>query len=220
MEMVRAVRLPMSTSAPLLPLSPERDNCGNRAAPQTPSHHQHQQRHLDGDGLGQGGGDDEGDEENKPFGQELPSKTQIAMLSDPSKASEPDFSTPPLSTFRSHSHSQSLSHSHSRNGSTGDVQGIVARFNKLDIRDSRREELATRRAEMARDLAEEETRRVREDARRNRDELEAVLAKAREEGRKLKKEVEDGRERERRHVKRLDVIMVRAYVYAVLYSKD
>lgn len=75
-----------------------------------------------------------------------------------------------------------------------DVQGMVARFNALDIKDhqelGRRQEAAVKRAQMGREQAEEECRR------------------AKEEMRALRRDVEEGRERERRVAKRVESVMV------------
>lgn len=82
----------------------------------------------------------------------------------------------------------------SRNKDLSDVQGMVARFNALDIKDHaelrKKEQAALRRAQMGREEAEAEAKRWREECRG------------------LKREGEEGRERERRVVRRLDVVMV------------
>jgi hypothetical protein len=79
-----------------------------------------------------------------------------------------------------------------------DVQGLVKRFEHLDVRDrdaesverKRRHEAELRRAQIAREEAESDVRRLREEVRR------------------LKKEGDDSRDRERRVAKRLEVVMV------------
>ena len=79
-----------------------------------------------------------------------------------------------------------------------DVQGLVKRFEHLDVRDRdaesgeriRRHEAELRRAQIAREEAESDVRRLREEARR------------------LKREADEGRERERKVGKRLDFVMV------------
>jgi hypothetical protein len=78
------------------------------------------------------------------------------------------------------------------------VQGLVKRFEHLDVRDrdaesverKRRHEAELRRAQIAREEAESDVRRLREEVRR------------------LKKEGDDSRDRERRVAKRLEVVMV------------
>lgn len=79
-----------------------------------------------------------------------------------------------------------------------DVQGLVKRFEHLDVRDRdaennerrKRHELELRRAQIAREEAETDVKRLREEVRR------------------LKKEGDDGRERERKVGKRLEVVVV------------
>jgi lipid II:glycine glycyltransferase (peptidoglycan interpeptide bridge formation enzyme) len=86
--------------------------------------------------------------------------------------------------------------SHVRTNS--DVQGLVKRFEHLDVRDrdaesnERRKKLEAelRRAQIAREEAESDAKKLRE------------------ESRKLKREVEEGKDRERRVGKRLEVVMV------------
>ncbi|PPJ57270.1 hypothetical protein CBER1_02790 [Cercospora berteroae] len=78
-----------------------------------------------------------------------------------------------------------------------DVQGLVKRFEHLDVRDREaelaerrnRHEAELRRAQVAREEAEDDAKRLREQVRR------------------LKKEGEEGKDRERRVAKRLDVVM-------------
>lgn len=98
--------------------------------------------------------------------------------------------------------------SHSRTNSDAHVQGMVARFNQLDIKDlkelHRRDEVAIKRAEMAREMAEMELARCR----REKDELEERMRSVREDGRTARKELEDSKDRERRTGKRLEVSMV------------
>lgn len=90
-----------------------------------------------------------------------------------------------------------------------DVQGLVKRFEHLDVRDKdaesveyrKRHEAELRRAQIAREEAESDAKRLREEVRR------------------LKKEGEESRERERMVAKRLEVVMVcaigRRYRYAL-----
>ena len=101
-----------------------------------------------------------------------------------------------------------LKPSHSRDNSDANVQGMVARFNSLEIRDHkeihRRDEIAIKRAEMAREMAEMDLKKIKDE----KEEVEREGKKWREEVRKLRKEVEEGRERERKGAKRLEVVMV------------
>lgn len=95
-------------------------------------------------------------------------------------------SLPEIHAFRSHARTNS------------DVQGLVKRFEILDVRDrdaeladrSKRHEAELRRAQIAREEAESDVKRLREETRR------------------LKKEGDEGRDRERKVGKRLEVVMV------------
>ena len=86
-----------------------------------------------------------------------------------------------------------------------DVQGLVKRFEHLDVRDRdaesterrKRHEAELRRAQIAREEAESDAKRLREDVRR------------------LEKENEAGREREWKIAKRMDVVVVRLSSLAV-----
>ena len=86
--------------------------------------------------------------------------------------------------------------SHGRTNS--DVQGLVKRFEHLDVRDKdaesaerrKRHDAELRRAQIAREEAESDVRRLREEMRQ------------------LKEESNEGRERERKVARRLDVVMV------------
>jgi hypothetical protein len=79
-----------------------------------------------------------------------------------------------------------------------DVQGLVKRFEHLDVRDRdaesterrRKHEAELRRAQIAREEAESDAKRLRE------------------EGRRLRREVEEGREGMRKVGRRLEVVMV------------
>lgn len=79
------------------------------------------------------------------------------------------------------------------------MQGLVKRFEHLDVRDrdaesserKRRHEAELRRAQIAREEAESDVMRLREETRR------------------LRREGEEGRDRERRVGRRLEVVMVR-----------
>jgi hypothetical protein len=80
-----------------------------------------------------------------------------------------------------------------------DVQGLVKRFEHLDVRDRdaesaerrKRHEAELRRAQIAREEAESDVKRLREEVRR------------------LKKEGDEGRDRERKVARRLEVVQVR-----------
>ncbi|KAF2843511.1 hypothetical protein M501DRAFT_1006059 [Patellaria atrata CBS 101060] len=100
---------------------------------------------------------------------------------------------------------------HSRNNSDANVQGMVARFNALEIRDHkeamRRDEIAIRRSEMAREMAELELLKVKEEKAA----IEKDSRRIREEARKMKKEIEEGKDRERKVAKRLEVVMEELY---------
>lgn len=76
-----------------------------------------------------------------------------------------------------------------------DVQGIVARFNGLEIKDRLDEKLKKSEASLRR-------------AQMGREEAEAQVKEVREEARGLKKELDESKDRERRVAKRLDVVMV------------
>ena len=107
------------------------------------------------------------------------------------------------------------------------MQGMVARFNSLDIKDYReiagegsptsspkkmkeaiaaakRDEVALKRSEMAREMAELELGKMR----REWEEQEHELRRLKEEFRRQKRDVEEGRDRERKTMKRLEVLMV------------
>ena len=76
-----------------------------------------------------------------------------------------------------------------------DVQGIVARFNGLDIKDRMDDKLKKSEASLRR-------------AQMGREEAEAQVKELREEARAAKKDLDESRDRERRVTKRLDVVMV------------
>lgn len=105
--------------------------------------------------------------------------------------------TPSRSPFRNAAHS--------RVNSDAMVQGMIARFDGLSVRDWKAQgEVALKRAEMAREMAEMEGEKFKalfkaeEEDKRN----------IKEEGRKLKKDIEEGKERERKTARRLEVLMV------------
>ncbi|KAK8178022.1 hypothetical protein IWX90DRAFT_482952 [Phyllosticta citrichinensis] len=83
------------------------------------------------------------------------------------------------------------------------VQGMVARFNTLDIRDPKRDEAAIRRLELAREMAENDAQKSKE----QKEEIERQAYKVREEARKMRKELEDSRGRENKVSKRLEGVM-------------
>ncbi|KAL0259347.1 hypothetical protein SLS55_005083 [Diplodia seriata] len=98
------------------------------------------------------------------------------------------------------------SNHHQRNSSSSSdaVRAAVARFEQLDHRElHRRDEAAVRRAEMAREMAELDARRLRDD----KDGVEREARRIRDEAKKMKKEVDESRERERRVAKRLEMVM-------------
>ncbi|KAF1984008.1 hypothetical protein K402DRAFT_360240 [Aulographum hederae CBS 113979] len=96
---------------------------------------------------------------------------------------------------------------HARTNSDAHVQGMVARFNQLDIKDMRdqhrRDEAMVKRADMAREMAEMEAGRLK----RELESLEEKVRTMREEARLRARDVEEGKDRERRTAKRLEVLM-------------
>lgn len=131
----------------------------------------------------------EATENASPKGSPFRKAKQVSEYS-PTKGSLP--TSPSLPEFNNHAF-----RSHVRTNS--DVQGLVKRFEHLDVRDreaeiverSKKHELELRRAQIAREEAESDVRRMREEIRR------------------LKREGDEGRDRERKVVKRLEVVMVR-----------
>ncbi|KAF2396367.1 hypothetical protein EJ06DRAFT_534096 [Trichodelitschia bisporula] len=97
---------------------------------------------------------------------------------------------------------------HSRSGSAASasdahVQGMVARFDALSIRDWKASgELAIKRAEMAREMAELEREKLKTEV----DALTEELRKVREEARRVKKELDEAREERRKGAKRIEVL--------------
>jgi len=114
-----------------------------------------------------------------------PTKASSIMLSGALPQSP---SLPEISALRSQGHG--------RNNS--DVQGLVKRFEHLDVRDRdaesqekiKRREAELRRALCAREEAETDAKRLRAEVRR------------------LEKEADEGRERERKVARRVEVVMV------------
>ncbi|KAK4505833.1 hypothetical protein PRZ48_003798 [Zasmidium cellare] len=123
----------------------------------------------------------EATENASPKGSPFRKAKQLSEFS-PTKGSLP--ASPSLPEFRSHVRTNS------------DVQGLVKRFEHLDVRDrdaeiaerSKKHELELRRAQIAREEAESDVRRMREEIRR------------------LKREGDEGRDRERKVIKRLEVV--------------
>ncbi|KAK3704998.1 hypothetical protein LTR37_013515 [Vermiconidia calcicola] len=119
-------------------------------------------------------------------------KARAALFADPASPSKVSGFALPQSPSLPEIHSL---RSHVRTNS--DVQGLVKRFEHLDVRDKdaetiermKRHEAELRRAQIAREEAESDVKRLREEMRR------------------LKKEGEESRERERKVAKRLDLVM-------------
>ncbi|KAF2496593.1 hypothetical protein BU16DRAFT_507086 [Lophium mytilinum] len=114
--------------------------------------------------------------------------------------------SPSLPDLGSGSGSPFSKRSHERTDSDAHVQGMVARFNHLELKDHneqhRRDEIAYKRAEMAREMAELDLQKMTEE----KDASEKDGKRWREEVRKLRKELEDGRDRERKAIKRVEVL--------------
>jgi hypothetical protein len=122
--------------------------------------------------------------------------------------SMPEFGKPSLTVdpFALTSKSPKSPYRHSRNNSDALVQGMIARFDNLSVKDLRaNHEVAIKRVEIAREMAEIESKNLKEQMATKDDDAK----KLREEGRKLKKELDEARERERKVVRRMDVVMVR-----------
>ncbi|RDI77285.1 hypothetical protein Vi05172_g12677 [Venturia inaequalis] len=138
-----------------------------------------------------------------PYNGHVPTSTSQLEFGKPSLATSMGAADP----FIFNPSSPKSPAKHSRNNSSSSdalVQGMVARFDGLTVRDYKAtSELAVKRAEMAREMAELE----RDKLKREMGTREEELRKTKEEGRKLRKEVEDGRERERKASKRVDVLM-------------
>lgn len=125
-------------------------------------------------------------ENSSPKGSPFRKAKQLSEYS-PTKGSLPlSPSLPEFSSFKSHVRTNS------------DVQGLVKRFEHLDVRDreaeiaerSKKHELELRRAQIAREEAESDVKRMREEIRR------------------LKREGDEGRDRERKVIKRLEALTV------------
>jgi hypothetical protein len=92
------------------------------------------------------------------------------------------------------------------------VQGLVARFDGLSVKDYKAQsEVAIRRADMAREMAEMEQDKSRREAKA----LDEEVRRMREEMRKAKKEIEDGREGSRKLAKRLEAVIVCCRAYSI-----
>jgi hypothetical protein len=85
------------------------------------------------------------------------------------------------------------------------VQTMIARFDNMSIKDYKlSHDAALKRMEMAREMAEVETSKLKDQVQSK----DADIKKSREEARKMKKELEDTKDRERKLIKRLDMLMV------------
>lgn len=120
----------------------------------------------------------------------LPKEKGFALPNSPS--------LPEIHAFRAHGRTNS------------DVQGLVKRFEHLDVRDRDAESAERRKRHEA------ELRR----AQIGREEAENDVARLREETRRLKKEGDESRDRERKVGKRLEIIMVSAVRAAVISTAD
>jgi seryl-tRNA synthetase len=101
---------------------------------------------------------------------------------------------------------------HSRNNSDAMVQGMIARFDGLSVRDWKVQgEVAVKRAEMAREMAEMESEKFKKQVEHLKLQMksdEEERKKAREDARKVKKDVEEAKDRERKLTRRIEVLMV------------
>jgi predicted nuclease with TOPRIM domain len=90
---------------------------------------------------------------------------------------------------------------------------MIARFDSMSIKDYKlSHDAALKRMEMAREMAEMESGKLKEELK----EMDTETRRVREEGRKLKKEVEDGKDRERKMTKRLEMLMVSFSLHKVV----
>ncbi|KAF2673747.1 hypothetical protein BT63DRAFT_165607 [Microthyrium microscopicum] len=178
-------KFPASPSTPLYPLSPERVN-GTRPPYAGPiSHHSHTPSLPEF-----GKSTPLAAAHNRPLHGSIPTVAPFQL--DPIAPS-----SPPKSPLRS-------AGSHSRTNSDALVQGMIARFDGLSVKDWKAQsETAVKRAEIAREMAELETRKIKELC----GEVEGERKKKSEEARKLKRELEESRERERKVARRLEVLM-------------
>lgn len=188
MESPSPFKFPTREPAPLLPLSPERVNASRpmSAVSTTATSRSFKQSETESQ-----------DVFASPYGS--PSrKARANLFADykPQTATPASKATgfalpqspslPEINALRSHVRTNS------------DVQGLVKRFEHLDVRDRdaesverrKRHEAELRRAQIAREEAESDARRLREEVRR------------------LRRECEDERERERKVGRRLEVVMV------------
>lgn len=133
-------------------------------------------------------------------------------------AAMPEFGKPSLTVdpFLLTSKSPKSPFRHSRHNSDALVQSMIARFDHMTVKDYRaNHENAIKRVEIAREMAEIESKQLKEElAHKDED-----TRKVKEEARKLKRELEDAKDRERKVSRRLDVLMVsfrpREYVYPI-----
>jgi hypothetical protein len=119
----------------------------------------------------------------------------------------PEFGKPSLTVdpFLLTSKSPKSPFRHSRHNSDALVQSMIARFDHMTVKDYRAQhENAIKRVEIAREMAEIESKQLKEEL-VHKDE---DTRKVKEEARKLKKELEDAKDRERKVSRRLDVLMV------------
>ena len=135
-------------------------------------------------------------------GAALAAQTRGRLVFGESPFKQTDIFGNPTRTTQSNSPPKVL---HVRTNS--DVQGMVARFNSLDIKDHadlrKKEAAALKRAQMARDDAQAQF----EAEKVAREELEEEFAKQREECRALRKNAEEGKQRELKVSKRLEALM-------------
>lgn len=98
---------------------------------------------------------------------------------------------------------------HSRNNSDAMVQGMIARFDTLSVKDYKTNaDNALKRVEIAREMAEHEAAKLRETVNVKEEEV----RRSREENRKMGKELEGMKERERKVSRRLEVVLVSCFL--------
>lgn len=194
MEALSGFKFP-SESRALHPLSPERVNAGRMASNTTTATTTSSKESMRGDNDSQF---------EAAFRSPQSSPTRRSknnnllldcdFLSSPSNKTTGGFAlpqSPSLPEFNA------LQRGHARTNS--DVQGLVKRFEHLDVRDRdaetadrrKRHEAELRRAQIAREEAESDVKRLREEVRR------------------YKKERDDGLDRQRTLAKRIEVVSVR-----------
>jgi hypothetical protein len=137
-------------------------------------------------------------------GARLPYNGQVLQSPSIPEFGKPSMPGDPF-TVSSKSPKSPFPHRHSRHNSDALVQGMIARFDNMSIKDYRaNQDAAMKRMEMAREMAENESKKLKEQVQSKEDDTK----KLKEEARKLKKELDEARERERKVVKRMDVVMV------------